>query len=130
VPLAPAGFVEQLRAIAAEGVLPRWGDWFGRDVMSELIPDERLRAALVAEMPEMPLSYFEASVPLPKSWDKRPCAYLLLSGEAYAQSADDARDRGWPVGELSGAHHLAMATEPVKVTDALLELERELLGLT
>jgi hypothetical protein len=56
----------------------------------------------------------------------RPCAYLLLSGEAYGESAADARARGWPVAEIPGVQHLAMATKPIPVTDALLELERGL----
>lgn len=77
-------------------------------------------------MPRLPLSYFEASVPLPDGWDARPCAYLLLSGKPYEQSAADARGRGWPVAELSGVQHLAIATNPNAVTDALLQLEHAL----
>jgi hypothetical protein len=94
--------------------------------MRQLVPDDRLRASLEDEMPRLPLSYFDASVPVPDGWNARPCAYLLLSGEAYGESAADARARGWPVAEIPGVQHLAMATEPIPVTDALLELERGL----
>jgi hypothetical protein len=78
-------------------------------------------------MPRLPLSYFEADIPVPAGWDANPCAYLLLSPEPYAESAAEARSRGWPVGEAPGVGHLAPATEPAAVTDALLHLERSLL---
>jgi hypothetical protein len=43
--------------------------------MRELVPDERLRANLEAKMPRLPLSDFEATVPLPDGWtNRRPCA--------------------------------------------------------
>jgi hypothetical protein len=96
--------------------------------MRELVPEERLRAVLEEEMPRLPLSYFEASVPLPSGWNARPCAYLLLSGEPYGESAAEARESGWPVIELPGVGHLAMAREPIAVTDALLDLEGALIG--
>jgi pimeloyl-ACP methyl ester carboxylesterase len=130
LPLAPPGFIDKLRALATDGVLPRWSSWFGENALRELVPDERLRAALEAEMPRLPLSYFQASVPLPHGWDARPCAYLLFTAEPYGQSAADARGRGWPVAEIPGVQHLAMATEPIAVSNALLNLARALAGST
>jgi len=66
--------LEQLRATATDGVLAPWSSWFGADAMRELVPDEQLRAELEAEMPRLPLSYFEATVPLPNDWaHRRPC---------------------------------------------------------
>jgi hypothetical protein len=91
--------------------------------MRELVPDERLRADLEAEMPRLPLSYFEATVPVPDAWTDRPCGYLLLSAGPYGESAGAARSFGWPVIEIRGVQHLAIATDPIPVTDALLELE-------
>ena len=126
VRLAPPGLMDQLRALASDGVLPPWWSWFGEDAMRELVPDDSLRAALEEEMPRLPLAYFEASVPLPGGWRVRPCAYLLCSDESYAESAAQAREQGWPVAELPGAGHLAMASDPIAVTDALLDLERAL----
>jgi pimeloyl-ACP methyl ester carboxylesterase len=126
-PLAPPGSIGQLRSLATRGVLPPWSTWFGEEAMRELVPDDALRAALEREMPRLPLSYFEANIPLPDCWEETPCAYLLLSREPYAKSAADARARGWPVTELQGVRHLAPATEPATVTDALLDLERLLL---
>jgi pimeloyl-ACP methyl ester carboxylesterase len=125
--LGPATFMEQLRGMAVDDVLPPWSRWFGADAMRELVPDERLRADLEAEMPRLPLSYFEATVPLPDAWpDRRPCGYLLLSASQYGQSAADARADGWPLIEIHGVQHLAIATDPIEVTAALLELERSL----
>jgi pimeloyl-ACP methyl ester carboxylesterase len=117
-------FMDQLRALATDGVLAPWSRWFGAGAMRELVPDERLRADLEAEMPRLPLSYFEATVPIPGDWANGcPCAYLLLSAP-YAQSAAEARARGWPVIELHDVQHLAIATDASPVTQALLDLER------
>jgi len=120
--LVPPRFTAELEALAEDGVLPPWSSWFGDQAMRALIPDDRMRAALVEEMPRLPLSYLTASVPVPEGWDARACAYLLLDSEAYGEPAADARARGWPVTELPGAHHLAIATEPGAVADALLRL--------
>jgi hypothetical protein len=89
--------------------------------MADLVPDLDQRAALVAEMPRLPFSYFEECVPMPADWAGRACGYLLLS-EQYRQSASEARNRGWPVVELPG-NHLSLVTDPVAVTSALLQLE-------
>jgi pimeloyl-ACP methyl ester carboxylesterase len=124
--LALPGFMDQLRALACAAVLPPWSSWFDEGAMRELVPDESLRAALEAEMPRLPLSYFEASVPLPDGWDARRCAYLKFTAETYGPSAAEARDRGWQVAEVQGVRHLAMATHPVAVADALLDLQRTL----
>jgi hypothetical protein len=125
--LGPPAFIDQLRALATDGVLAPWSRWFGADAMRELVPNERLRADLEAEMPQLPLSYFQATVPLPDDWGTRhPCAYLLLTASPYGQSATEARAHGWPVTEIHGAQHLAIATDPIPVTDALLDLERSL----
>lgn len=124
--LGPPTFMNQLRAMATGGVLPRWSDWFGADAMRRLVPDARLRADLEAEMPCLPLSYFRATVPVPDDWPNRPCGYLLLSAVAYGESAAQARAYGWPVIEVRDVEHLATATDPVRVTEALLDIERSL----
>jgi pimeloyl-ACP methyl ester carboxylesterase len=85
----------------------------------------RCDAAVERELPCLPLSYFEASVPVPENWRRLRCAYLLFSREAYGPSAADAREREWPVAEIPGLGHLAMLTHPIAVTEALLGLERE-----
>jgi pimeloyl-ACP methyl ester carboxylesterase len=52
-------------------------------------------AGLVFVDSRLPLSYFEASVPLPGGWGAQPCAYLPFSDEPYAPSAGQAREQGW-----------------------------------
>jgi hypothetical protein len=75
LPLGPPAFMDQLRAMATDGLLPPASRWFGAQAMRELVPDERLRANLEAKMPRLPLSYFQATVPLPDGWtNRRPCA--------------------------------------------------------
>ena len=123
VPLASPALMDRLRAAATEGVLAPWSRWFGADAMHELVPDERMRAVLEAEMPRLPLSYFQATVPVPEDWLNRPCGYVLLSAAAYGDSAAEARAYGWPVIEIRDVGHLAVATSAISVTDALLDVE-------
>jgi pimeloyl-ACP methyl ester carboxylesterase len=120
-PVVPAPFLEHLRALAVDGILPRWSEWFGEEAMRELVPDEALRESLIRELPSLPLSFFERRIPSPAGWDRRPCAYLLLS-DAYRESAAEARDRGWPVEEIRGAQHLHLVVAPDEVAEALLRL--------
>jgi hypothetical protein len=126
--LAPPGFMDQLEALATNGVLPPWSSWFGEEGIREHVPDPAVRSALEQEMPRLPLNYFDARVPMPDGWDERPCAYVLFARDTYRTSAADARRRGWPVAEISGAHHLTQVTDPVAVSDALLDLERQVVG--
>jgi hypothetical protein len=123
--LAPPGFLDQLRAISTDRVLPPWSSWFGEGKMRELVPDGSLREVLEQEMPRLPLAYFEESLPVPDGWTERPCGFLLLT-EAYGESAADAQDRGWPVAEIPEVQHLAPVTDPIAVADVLLDLERVL----
>jgi hypothetical protein len=89
-----------------------------------LVPDDAMRARLETEMPRLAVSYFEDEVPVIEGWDRRPCAYLLLSEEPYAAAADDAKARGWPTAALPGGHHLSAVTDPQAVVGSLLALER------
>jgi hypothetical protein len=125
-PPVPPPLMEQLRPLATDGVLPPWWRWFGEEGLRELLPNEPQRAELEKEMPRLPLAYFEASIPVPAGWDARPCGYLLFAGDQYGEAAADARERRWPVLELTDAHHLAVVTDPVAVADALVRLEHEL----
>lgn len=119
--LARPQFFEQLRSLAVAGKLPPWSSWWGEDAMNELVPDEVARAALVRELPSLPLSYFEQTVPSPADWERVPSRYLLFS-DAYREAAAEARDRGWRVEEIRGAQHLHTVVAPAAVTDALLRL--------
>jgi pimeloyl-ACP methyl ester carboxylesterase len=126
--LVPVEFVEELSALATDDVLPPWSSWFGEEVMRDLVPDGPRRARVERDMPRLPLSVLQAELPVPDGWDRRPCAYLLLSAEPYAPSAADARARGWPTAEVTGGKHLDLVRRPGTVATALLELERAMLG--
>ncbi len=119
--LVPADFRVFLAGIARDGVLPRWSEWFGTGAMEGLVTDPVRRRAVVADMVELPLAYFDGRVPRPGRPIERG-AYVLLS-EVYRADADEARRRGWPVVELLGAH-LDIVNEPERVATALLNLGR------
>jgi hypothetical protein len=119
--LMPAEILAELRSLAPDGVLPPWSDWFGPGVMRELVPDDAKRAVVTAELPSLPLSYFEARVPVPAGWVAAPGGYVLLSEEAYGGQAAAAAARGWPVVRLRGAH-LDIVTRPAEVAEAIVHV--------
>jgi hypothetical protein len=116
-----------LRALAGDGVLPPWSSWFREDSLCETVPDEPLRATLVEEMPRLPLSYFEASVPLPRGWNASP-ALISYSPDPYGDTAARGAPAAgrWP--RRAGVRHPGMANEPIAATNALLGLERARVG--
>jgi pimeloyl-ACP methyl ester carboxylesterase len=120
----PPALLDQFRALAGEGdgILPPWSSWFGEDAMRELVPDEALRHTLEREMPRLQLAFLEQRIPSPAGWDRRPCAYLLLS-DSYESAAAEARKRKWRVEEIRGAQHLHLVVSPEAVSRALLRLE-------
>jgi len=119
-PIAPPEFLAQLRALATGDRLPPWSQWWGEDAMRSLLPDDALRARVTAELPSLPLAYFEEAVPAATWWPDAPCGYLWFS-EPYASAASEAQARGWPVAHLPG-HHLHLLTNPGAVADALVQL--------
>jgi hypothetical protein len=119
-PTVPPAFMDSLRALARDGRVPRWSQWWGEEAMAALVPDEALRAQLESEMPAFPLAYFEEEVPVPESWPDAPCCYLQFS-PAYEPAAVEARARGWPVERLSGGHLHALV-DPGRVAEAIARL--------
>ncbi len=120
--VVPDEFAEFLRGLAIDGMLPPWSRWFGPDNMRELIPDDHRREIVTAELPSLPLSFFEAHVPVPAGWTSARCGYVQLS-EAYAEQRSKAAASGWPVARLPGAH-LDIVTRPAEVADAILAVSR------
>ena len=108
------GFLETLRSLAIDGVLPKWSQWFGDDVMSLLVHDEQRRVEVEADQPRIPLTFYETTpAPAPIA----SAAYVLLS-DAYRAEADEAALRGWPVTELRGTH-LELVNNPAAVAAAI-----------
>jgi pimeloyl-ACP methyl ester carboxylesterase len=116
---APPRLGEHLRSLAQEGWLPPWDRWFPPGTLDPLLADPALRRRFLAELPRVPLAYFEERAPA--IGDRLPRqAYLQLS-EPYGQAADEAERRGWPTRRES-ADHLAMLTHPELVVGHLVRL--------
>src|SRR5690349_4163438 len=89
-PLVPPMFLDHLRSVAVDGLVPRWSDLWGPEVMATMVPDEERRAPALEGQPQVPLSYFETAIPMPDGWsDAAHGAYLILS-DAYREDADEA----------------------------------------
>jgi pimeloyl-ACP methyl ester carboxylesterase len=126
-PVAPPELLAVLRGKASGGLLPRWTDWWDEEEVVALFPDQAIRQAVTEEQPRLPLSYYEASVPVPAGWDAQPCAYLLF-GPPYDELASEARGRGWIVQQLPG-RHLHQLVDPDGVARSLLAIADQL-GIT
>jgi hypothetical protein len=118
-PLMPEVLLQQLSAIAVDGLLPPWSEWFGPDVMASLVPDSDKRELIEIELPRIPLSYFYGSVPPVRKWPADRNGYVLLS-DGYLDDAEEARRRGWPVVQLLG-EHLDLITKAPEVALAVVQ---------
>lgn len=117
----PPELAAQVKEMAdAEGWLPPWSQWWGDEILAELLPDPQMRQTFAAGCPRLPLAMFREVHPAAPRWPDAPGAYLQLS-EAYEDEAAKARKLGWPV-TLQPSHHLAPLTEPGRVAARLCEL--------
>lgn len=118
----PAFAAELDTRLAAGGTYPPWTD---EDLRVD-VPDEEVRAALVASLRPRRADFFSEPLPFPGDWPDAPCGFLQLSGP-YAGPARLARSRGWPVvsAELAGGHFAACA-DPAGVAVALEDLLRQM----
>jgi hypothetical protein len=121
-PVAPPEFLEFLRDLAGpDGRLPQWTHWWDeQDVAPMFEGAERLRAAVTAEQPRLPIGYYTERVPVPGGWDDHRCGYLVFS-DPYAAEAQEARRRGWTVRALPGGH-LHQIVDPAAVAAAISDL--------
>jgi hypothetical protein len=110
-------FLDQLRSLAVDGMLPPWSRWWGDDAMARLIPDENLRREVEAELREVPLRFYEKPIELPDGWCSTAGAFVLLS-EGYRDDAVTAASMEWPVVELLGMH-LDLVNNPQAVAIAI-----------
>lgn len=119
---APPERFTQLRDQSRDGLLAPWPEWFKPDPLPRLVPDTVLRAQIAEEAPEVPVAFLKETRPSAE-WSG-PAGYLQLSG-AYDEDAAAAKRLGWPVRRID-SHHLAAASEPETVADALLRLLAQL----
>lgn len=102
------------RHLAGGGRFPEWTD---EDLRTE-IPDDRTRAALLADLQPRGLDFFEEPLPATDGWPNAPCSYIQTSA-GYAGAAEAARHAGWPV-QVVTAGHFHMLVDPEVVAQALL----------
>src|SRR5690349_4488727 len=121
-PVATAEDVAFLRGKAVDGLLPPWTTWFDDAEVAPMFPDAATRAAVEAEEPRLPLSYYEQRIPVPEGWDAQPCGYLLF-GPPYEQVANEAAARGWAVERLPG-RHLHQLVDPGGVAERIAGMAR------
>lgn len=121
VPLTPPAFLEFVSGLVRDdGLLPPWTRWWDAEDVDGLFPDAATRAAVEAEQPRLPLSYFTARLPVPTGWAERPSAYLAF-GDTYADEIAAATGRGWPVTTVPG-RHLHQLVAPGEVAAAIAAL--------
>lgn len=122
VPLAPPAFRAALHERADDaGLLPPWTSWWDEASAAVLFPNAEVRAQIEREQQQLPVSYFEGSLPAPHGWDERRAGYPAF-GDTYATERDEATQRGWPVSTLRPAGRLHMLIDPDQTVTALVEL--------
>lgn len=123
-PMAEPEMLEFLEALAVDGVVPPWSQWWGEETFAVLAPRISEADGIRTEMRRLPLDFFRSEVPVPQGWPDTPCAYLQLSA-AYDAEATEARARGWTVAGLDGTH-LDIATRPGETASAIDRLLEQL----
>jgi hypothetical protein len=99
-----------------DGRVADWTTWWGPGAMAELLPDDAVRTAVLAEGHRLPADLWSTAVPVPPL-TARPL-YVQLS-PAYDGDAAAARARGWPVAGDGRGAHLDVATDPARVAALL-----------
>ncbi|MGW7542356.1 alpha/beta hydrolase [Streptomyces sp. NPDC054770] len=119
-PVASPELLEFLRPMAVNGRLPRRTDWWDEADVAPMFADPMVRQTIIEEQPTLPLSHYEQHIPVPDGRDDHPCSYLLF-GPPYDDPAAEARERGWHVAHLPGAH-LHQIIDPAGTARLLVEL--------
>jgi hypothetical protein len=114
---APPGVEAQLRSIAVDGVLPPYHEWFAPGVLEEWVPDPERRRRFIAEIPRMPLAYFDEPAPPAQFTDDVACAFIRL-GTPLDAAADKAERLGWWVARRDW-DHLRMLSDPEAVAEVI-----------
>lgn len=111
-------------AQTADTTLLPWLDWWPAEVLDHLLPAMGDRAALRADLPNVPRSFFDHYPSVPDGWARWACGYLQLSS-AYAVEFEVAGDRTWPRTGIDG-NHLSIYTDPKQVLAAALGIVKDL----
>ena len=107
----------------ADGLLPRWCDWWNDD-MAILYPSAASRRDCEAEMRRLPLDYFQDTVD-GTGWDDLPSGYVAF-GETYEAERTRASEAGCATTTINGAEHLHMLIDPAGVARQIAKLVAEI----
>jgi hypothetical protein len=108
-------WAEQFQAELERG--DRFPNW-SSEALREIIPDEKLRDQLVAEIHPRGLDFFNEPIPVFQGWPDARCTYILFSSP-YAGAELQARQLGWQTYTLE-AGHFHMLVDPLAVTELIL----------
>ncbi|AGB25596.1 putative hydrolase or acyltransferase of alpha/beta superfamily [Mycobacterium sp. JS623] len=114
---APPGLEAQLRGLAVHGVLPPYHEWFSPGALADWVPDAARRGRLIAEIPRMPLAYFDEPAPRSRFAEPVSRAFVRL-GAPFDAAADKAQRLGWWVARRDW-DHLRMLSDPEAVAEVI-----------
>lgn len=115
---SPAAAGAHLRALADGDMLPPYHEWFPSGTFEQMLTDPTVRRRFVAELPRVPLAYFDEPAPVTRRLSRR-WAYVRLSA-VYDHVADEAARRGWWVARRDW-DHLRMLTAPESIADVIAQ---------
>lgn len=111
-----SGWAKEFQAyLEGGGSFPNWSF----EDLQEILPDEKLRAQMVAELHPRALDFFTEPIPVFKGWPDALCVYILFS-EPYKRAAVEARKADWPTYELETGH-FHMLVDAKAVTDLIVD---------
>ena len=116
---APPGLEAQLRGLAVDGMLPPYHEWFPPGALADWVPDPQRRRRLIAEIPRMPVAYFDEPAPPTRFTESVACAFVRL-GAPFDAAADKAERLGWWVARRDW-DHLRMLSDPHAVADLVVQ---------
>jgi pimeloyl-ACP methyl ester carboxylesterase len=116
---APPGLEAQLRGLANDGVLPPYHEWFPPGALADWVPDQLRRRRLIAEIPRLPVAYFDEPAPPARFAESVACAFVRL-GAPFDAAADKAERLGWWVARRDW-HHLRMLSDQDAVAELIVQ---------
>jgi hypothetical protein len=116
---APPELAAHLRGLSDDGLLPPWHEWLPPESLAELVADPALRRRFVAEIPRLPLAYFDEPAPDAQFAESVACAFVRL-GAPFDRAADKADRLGWWVVRRDW-DHLRMLSDPAAVADLIAQ---------
>jgi hypothetical protein len=87
--------------------------------LEELVPETAVRRQLIAEIPRLPVAYFDEPAPQTRFADSMACAFMRL-GSPFDRAADKAERLGWWVARRDW-DHLRMVSDPEAVADLIVQ---------